>query len=245
MNLDNICIILCNPEESRNVGSVCRAMKNMGIHRLRIVGGRDSYNETQVKTLAVHAADGWERAEFFPALAVAIRDCSVAAGTTRRRGNNRKRLSVPPEEFAAAAARVTEGLAAAVFGNERTGLNDEELALCTVAVHIPSDDAFPSLNLSHAVQIVAYSLFRAASEKSESYTPVTLGRLDRTVTVILQKLRDIGFFSVTGEKDMGQFWKEILSRALLSESEAKYIENVFTKAAGLASKTEKLPDTRE
>ena len=65
------------------------------------------------------------------------------------------------------------------------------------------------------------------------YTPITLERLDKTVNSVTDSLKEIGFFSRTGRPQMEQFWREILSRAALSEGEAKYIEMVFDKAAGL------------
>ncbi len=239
MNLSNIIIVLCRPEESRNVGAVCRAMANNGLKTLRIVGKKSDFDEERVRILAIHAADIWERAEFFDSITEATKDCTLCAGTTRRRGKKRGKLLLP-EEFAALASETTGsaslpgGKVAAVFGNERTGLTEEEIDECTMGVTIPSDDGFPSLNLSHAVQIISYFLFREHDKKSPGYIPVTLDRLDRTVTEIADSLQKIGFFKVTGRADMEKFWRDVLSRASLSESEASYIEKVFGKAAGLS-----------
>ncbi len=71
---------------------------------------------------------------------------------------------------------------------------------------------------------------------SRGYTPVSLERLGKTVTEITDNLQKIGFFKLAGREDMSKFWTDILSRAALSESEAQYIEKIFDKAAGLASK---------
>jgi len=88
------------------------------------------------------------------------------------------------------------------------------------------------------VQIMCYTLYRKLETPGFSgYTPVSLERLDKTVTEIADNLQKIGFFSVTGRPEMENFWKGILSRAALSEGEAAYLEKVFTKAAGLASKS--------
>lgn len=122
------------------------------------------------------------------------------------------------------------------LGNERTGLTDEELKECTLGVTIPSSNSFGSLNLSHAVQIISYHLFRKKNEGFSGYTPLSLDRLGKTVDVIADNLQKIGFFKITGRQDMEAFWKSILSRAALSESEAKYLEKIFSKAAGLAGK---------
>ena len=238
MNLDEIVIVLAHPEESRNVGAVCRAMANSGIHKLRIVGDKNSLDAERVRILAIHATTIWEKAEFFASVSEAVADCVFAAGTTRRRGKKRKGKLLLPEEFADLAQK-TNGKIAVVFGNERTGLTDQELLECTMGVTIPSSEEFASLNLSHAVQIICYQLFRTQKEVS-GYTPIPLSRLNTTVNVISENLKQIGFFSKTGQAEMEQFWKTILSRAALSEGEAKYIEKIFTKAAGLANKAENL-----
>ncbi len=243
MNLENIVIVLCRPEESRNVGAVCRAMANNGIHTLRIVGKKEDFDEERVRILAIHSAYIWENATFFDSISEATSDCVCAAGTTRRRGKKRFKLQLP-EEFASTADTITQsnGKVAVVFGNERTGLTDEETDQCTVGVTIPSSPDFASLNLSHAVQIMCYHLFRTNRSDISGCTPVSLERLDRTVKSLADSLQEIGFFSVTGRDDMEQFWRTILSRSGLSEKEAQYVEHVFNKAAGFSKKRDRKSD---
>ena len=243
MNGNNICIILCHPDESRNVGSVCRAMANNDILDLRIVGKKEDYDENQVLTLAhaEPAVEIWKNVKFFGSLKDASQDCAVVAGTTRRRGKKRKDFLMFPEEFAENVSRIASSdespsKIAMVFGNERTGLSDEELCDCTLGINIPSSENFGSLNLSHAVQVMSYTVFRKFSKYTEGYVPVSTKRLDKTVNCIADNLQKIGFFKVTGRDDMEIFWRGILSRASLSEGEAQYLEKIFTKASGLAQK---------
>lgn len=241
MDLNNIVIVLSRPDESRNVGAVCRAMANCGLSRLRIVGKRESFDDERVRILAIHAGQLWERAEFFDSITEATADCVVAAGTTRRRGKKRGKLLLP-EEFARFASGVSDGgTVAVVFGNERTGLTEEEIDECTMGVTIPSDEGFPSLNLSHAVQIVSYQIFRESSQHSSGSVPVTLGRLSSAVGKIADDLARVGFFKLAGRGDMEKFWRDILSRAALSEGETAFIERTFDKIAGLASKNGAVP----
>ena len=240
MNLSKVVIILCRPEESRNVGAVCRAMANNGLKTLRIVGKKSDFDEERVRILAIHAANIWENAEFFDSITEAAKDCLICAGTTRRRGKKRGKLLLPEELADNADSLTSDGKIAVVFGNERTGLEEEELDECTMGVTIPSSDEFGSLNLSHAVQIISYHIFRKSLEEknkaSRGYMPVSLERLEKTVKDITDSLQKIGFFKLAGRPDMEKFWTDILSRAALSESEAKYIEKIFDKAAGLACK---------
>ena len=140
-------VILCRAEEGGNVGSACRAMKTMGVSRLVLAGCPD-YDEGRVRMMAVHAFDVYESAERFPDLASALAGFSLSGGFTRRRGEKRKAFSHSVEGFAAFALGRQGGDAALVFGNERTGLTELELGLCSLAVHIPSSEEFPSLNLS-------------------------------------------------------------------------------------------------
>ena len=245
MNLNNIVIVLDHPDESRNIGAACRAMANNDISDLRIVGKKENYDIEHIHVLAIHAGPIFDKAHFYNSITEATADCSICAGTTRRRGKKRGKLLLP-EEFAEMAADITGssnqagGKVAVIFGNERTGLTDEQLDECNLGVTIPSSDNFGSLNLSHAVQIMSYHLFRHAlkSKKGEyrGYTPLTLERVDKTVQTITDNMQKIGFFKMPGREDMENFWRSVLSRASLSEGEAQYLEKTFNKMAGLASK---------
>ena len=165
-------IVLSRPAEAGNVGAVCRAMKNMGLSRLRLVAPTIA-EPGVIRARAIHAADVWDKAECFDDLAAAVKDCALVVGTTRRRGRHRKQVTMTPREIAVF-LQERPGPAALVFGNERTGLDDGELQHCNVASHISADEVFPSLNLSHAVQIYAYELFQAlAGQGQDAQAPVT------------------------------------------------------------------------
>ncbi len=246
MNLNNIVIVLDHPDESRNIGAACRAMANNDISDLRIVGNKADYDIEHIHVLAIHAGGIFDNAHFYNSITEATAYCAICAGTTRRRGKKRGKLLLP-EEFADMADDITEGATteaggkvAVIFGNERTGLTDEQLDECNLGVTIPSSDNFGSLNLSHAVQIMSYHLFRKSlvEKKGEyrGYTPLTLERVDRTVKTITDNMQKIGFFKMPGREDMENFWRSILSRASLSEGEAQYLEKTFDKMAGLAKK---------
>lgn len=249
MNLSNITIVLDHPDEARNIGSACRAMANCDIKDLRIVGKKEDYDIEKVHILAIHAAYIFDNAHFYEDINAATVDCSLSAGTTRRRGKKRGKLLLP-EEFALEAHKITGnpsekskiqgGKVAIIFGNERTGLTDEQLDMCTMGVTIPSSDDFGSLNLSHAVQILCYHMYRKSLEETHGefhgYTPLSLERIDKSVKIITDNMQKIGFFKMPGRQDMEEFWRSILARAALSESEAQYLEKTFSKMSGLASK---------
>lgn len=248
MNLNKIVIVLDHPDESRNIGAACRAMANNDICELRIVGKIEDYDIEHIHVLAIHAASIFDNAVFYSSIKEATADCSLSAGTTRRRGKKRGKLLLP-EEFAENVGKITGskndddnsgGKVAIVFGNERTGLTDEQLDQCNLGVTIPSSEDFGSLNLSHAVQILCYHMFREnlreENKKVAGYTPLSLERIDTSVQIITDNMQKIGFFKMPGREDMENFWRSLLSRAGLSESEAQYLEKTFSKIAGLKNK---------
>jgi len=243
MFLSDIVVILSRVSEPGNVGAVCRAMKNMGLSRLRLAA-RGPLDEKLLLDRAVHATDIWEQARFFDTLAEATADCAIIVGTTRRRGRRRKSVTLDPRALAAW-LKDRPGPAAIVFGNERTGLEDTELDLCNIASHIPVSETFPSLNLSHAVQIYAYELFVAIGPDQESpVTPepvkgewVAMNKtgVETLVSSITNTLADLGFYRNPGREVQYRFLRDLVSRAGLTDREGKYLKDIFAKAARLGS----------
>lgn len=150
-------VVLCRVRESGNLGSVCRAMKTMGLRRL-ILADCPAYDEALVAMMAVHAFDVYRSAMRFDTLHDALLGSSMSAGFSRRRGARRKGHSVPLPEFAQSIVSGGNEQVYLVFGNEKDGLSDAELSECSVSVHIPSAEAFPSLNIAQAVQVACYEL---------------------------------------------------------------------------------------
>ena len=167
---------------------------------------------------------------------------SAALGVASPEGQTLAALGVT-SSVALGVASPVGGRVAIVFGNERTGLTDDQLDMCTLGVTIPTSDDFGSLNLSHAVQILCYHMFRKNIENNHKdyrgYTPVTLERIDGAVKCVTDNLQKVGFFKMPGREDMEEYWRSLLARASLSEGEVQYLEKIFTKMSGLASKNHK------
>ncbi|MDR0475885.1 MAG: RNA methyltransferase [Treponema sp.] len=259
MNLNNIIIVLARPSVAGNVGAVCRAMKNMGLSQLRLTAPAlenmsdvrvlqaDAGDEPVIRARAVHAAEVWENSKTFETLSEAVSDCSLVIGTTRRRGRRRKQITMTPAETAVFLKK-HPGPAALVFGNERTGLNDEELELCNMASHIPTDGVFPSLNLSHAVMIYAYELFRALKPLPDEamvtterilqpvkgqWVPLDQNNLKKTVREVTDSLKSLGFYTQRSREEQERFFLDVFSRAGLTEWEGGYFSDIIAKAARL------------
>ena len=248
MFLSNIVIILSRVSDSGNVGAVCRAMKNMGLTRLRLVSP-GPLDEKIVTSRAIHAADIWENASFFDTLSEAAADCSLLIGTTRRRGRKRKNVTMEPRVLTAWLAQKgvfkpdneSTSPVALVFGNERTGLDESELDLCNIASHIPVSPDFTSLNLSHAVQIYAYELFLASAGKEPDpvkgeWAPLERKKVDELTESITATLANLGFYKNPGREVQTRFLRDLISRAGLGEREGQYLYKIFAKTARLSEK---------
>lgn len=245
VNLSGIRIVLENPKSSKNVGSVCRAMKNMGLSRLYIAGSTE-VDQKKASVTAIHASDILDEAVYCASVEEAIEGTIISAAVSRRRGKKRKYFSLLPEEFAnmviercsAASDEAAYGDIAVVFGNEISGLNDHDMAICNTAVRIPSSDEFPSLNLSHAVQIISYEIYRAALKTDGHFglRPIEREEIDELTGGIASNLKQIGFFKQVDDSDMRSFFRDIIARASLSAGEAERLSKIFTKIRGLATR---------
>ena len=230
--LGRIRIVLVETQDAANIGSVCRAMKTMGITRLVMVGDPANYDDVRVRTLALHAYDLYEQAEWYPALSRAVAGSVLAIGATRRRGKFRKYFSVTPEQLAERITDVGEGDVSIVFGREADGLTDEELHVCNMAVRIPTSEIFPSLNLAQAVQIICYVLRRDLMAGAP-YEPISLDRLDEVVATITDSYERIGFYKKDERREVARFYRDILARAGLSQRESQRLEKMFNKMANI------------
>src|SRR5450631_921958 len=153
---------MVEPQSPGNIGMVCRAMKNMGLSRLRLVNGCDRFHPESLK-FAVSAKDLLEQAELFSDLPSALADCTLTVGTTRRHGKYRQEILSPPEVAGLLNAQAgPDCRAAIVFGREDSGLTTDVLALCRWHATIPSPAEYGSLNLSQAVLIFCYELGKVA-----------------------------------------------------------------------------------
>lgn len=158
--------VFVRPHYPENVGAVARAMKVMGLTRYAIVKpSRIAAPEhEQAQRMAVKSLDVLREATQHDDLASALVGCSLAFATTSRRGVSG--VLLPRRAAEEAALAVGQGQEVAfVFGNEKTGLSDEDRALCARAVRIPIAADQPSLNVAQAAQIIAYELFLAGLEE--------------------------------------------------------------------------------
>jgi tRNA/rRNA methyltransferase len=234
MNLDAIAVVLVHPKTPANVGSTCRAMKTMGLSRLRIVGTGPHLDPAEVRTVAVHAADVYDGARFTDELDEAIGDASLSVAVTRRTGQRRNKLHLSPRELGPYIEERGDEEVALVFGREESGLTTAEVASCSTMLSIPSSDAFPSLNLSHAVQIVAYELFAAGGRGKPKRAVSRIREVDELVATVWTTLDELGFYRNTDGRESARFFRDLFVRAGLRKFELDYLKRVFEKIRFMA-----------
>ena len=157
-------IVLVEPQLGENIGASARVMANFGLARLRLVNPRDGWPNIHAHRAASGADRILEAAALFDTLEAAIADCTVVLATTARAHDQAKPVIAPDAAAALLAPHVAAGERVAVlFGRERYGLENHEVALADRIVTFPVNPAFASLNLAQAVAVVAYEWFKLAS----------------------------------------------------------------------------------
>ncbi|TYO96698.1 tRNA/rRNA methyltransferase [Geothermobacter ehrlichii] len=155
----HLAVVLVEPQQPGNIGMVCRAMANFGIRDLRLVNPCQ-YLHPEARKFAVAGHSLLGDAATFSDLAAALADVHLAVAATRRGGRLRGTLHPSCMLPDLVAELPPGGKAALVFGREDHGLTNEELALCTAGVRIPSSEDVGSLNLAQAVLALLYELHR-------------------------------------------------------------------------------------
>lgn len=156
------CVVLSRTSHPGNIGAAARAMKTMGFADLRLVAPRH-FPDADATAMAAGASDVLHAARVFETIEAALADCTLAVGFTAR-GRD---LSHPAIALRVMAPDLIEsssaGRLALVFGNETSGLSNEELLRCQRLVHIPANVEYSSLNLAAAVQIACYEIATCAA----------------------------------------------------------------------------------
>lgn len=227
--LDNISIILVDTKTPANIGAVARCMMNTGLSRLILVDPPiDRNNEAQ--RLAAGAGAILAAAETCDSLDKAVADHHLVIGTTRHKGKQRKNLRSPRAQAEHLVPLLAHNKAAVLFGNEVNGLTNRDLARCHELIAIPSADAFPSLNLSHAVMIVAYELFLAAgAAPAVSQTVLAAGAdAEQFYRHLQHTLQDIEFIDKSRPERMMLALRQLFGKARLTERDIKILQGILS-----------------
>lgn len=236
-------VVLVDTSLPRNIGSAARAMRVMGLKRLVLVNPA-RFPDPEATALASGADDVLDTAVVVPDLAQALRGCVLALGSSARR----REIEVPQLDPREAAQRVLsatlEGDVALVFGSERVGLTNAQLALCQCLVSVPTAPDFSSLNLASAVQLLSYECRMAALAAGREHTrppthqmapqhlgetPATLDQLEGYFDHLQRTLHAIEFFGDRAESRLMQRLRRLYQRAHPSEREIQILRGILTE----------------
>ena len=219
--LDNIAIVLVRPQYAGNIGSVSRAMKNMGLSRLILISPAQDPLSDEARMMATSARDILEKAKVYPAQEEALKGFRWIAGTSARKGRNRGPF-IPPREICPEILMHAQMIPVAIlFGPEDKGLTNEELAPCHALISLPTHNALRSLNLAQAVMVFCYELFEASLASRENgeealrrkIAPAEFQKVERMYAHLEELLLKIGFLDVNNPKRIMHTLRRIFGRA--------------------------------
>jgi len=227
--LDRITIILHSPLHPGNIGSAARAMKNMGLSRLRLVSPCD-FKCDIAEWMAVSAKDILHRAEVFDDLKTAVSGSNFLIGTIPPDRPRFISEVLTPRKLTERLLKIhPEDRISILFGPEDRGLSNQELDLCHEFVSIPSHPDYPSLNLAQAVMVIAYEIFSTAENQGgiETRPLADVISMEQMFRHIEETLSSIGFLGRENPDHIMRDLHRIFGRAHLNEREVRILRGIF------------------
>ena len=230
--LNSVKVVLVGTTHPGNIGATARAMKNMGILDLALVEPKEFPSD--VATFRSKAAkDILEKASVHTSLEEAISECELVVGTSAR-GRTVPWPVLNPREAAEEMHKSSRnGKVAIIFGREDRGLTNEELGLCNFHVHIPSDPEYSSLNLSQAVQILAYEIrlsYLKDQHVNKDYWDVELANnelTERLINHMDELMLEVDFYDVENPRKLLVRVRRFFKRSKIDVMEANIFRGLF------------------
>ncbi len=235
-----VCFVLVEPQMGENIGAVARILDNFGHTDLRIVAPRDGWPNPKATAVAAHANAILEGASICDSIEQAIEDCNYVLATSSKRRD----LTLPHYNIMQMGQNLTQYAGhkvAILFGCERTGLTNKELAYADGLIYINTNAQNPSINLSHTVGLLAYELSRGSMKMDDSHglnavrahTPLRKGDLNGYLQFLLQDLRLSGFFRTAAKTDLTeQKIRSLFSRIACNESDFQLMIGIINALKG-------------
>lgn len=235
-------IVLVRPQLAVNVGMCARAMANFGLFDLRLVNPKDGWPRTgALSEVAAAAAAGaahiLDGATLFPSVEAAIADLNFVWATTARERGQQKRVLTPADAMPEAAMALARGERHGVlFGPERTGLDNDEVALADAIVTFPVNPAYASLNLAQAVLLTGYEWLRASSDAATPFVsverspPAPREMIVSFFRYLEDELEQADFFKPEGKRPvMQRNLRNILHRLQMSEQDVRTLRGAIVR----------------
>ncbi len=244
-------IILSEPQLGENIGAAARAMANFGLSDLRLVRPRDGWPNPKAEAMAAGAADILAAVKVFETVEDAVAELNYVLATTARDRSMPKTIVTPAEGAARLKRAVSEGKTSAVlFGGERSGLSNHEVALADEIISIPTA-GFSSLNLGQAVMLVGYEWFKAddttVNETIDHGPALPAARADlfRLFEHLEDELEKRGFLHPPGTRPgTVRNLRSLLHRAQMTDREVRTLRGVIV-ALTEGKKRDEMPENDE
>ena len=246
-SLERIHVVLRRPRYGGNIGSAARAVKNMGLGGL-VISGADDYMKSETRMMAASAGDVLGSARVCDSLEEAISPYSVILGVSRRVRSSRRRIMDPREAARFIVREMGEKTAALVFGPEDSGLSADELGMCHGIVSIPAADAYPSLNLSQAVMVLAYELRMDLAEserKVRLFGAPSADELQSMLRQIESVINDTGFTIRNPADQVMLHVREIIAGGVKTSQDARIVRGLFRRISWALGKKKNKGDDDE
>src|SRR5580692_6484313 len=232
-------VVLVEPQLGENIGAAARAMANFGLSRLRLVKPRQAWPNDKAQMMAAGADRILERAELYDTLEAAIADCSFVLAATARAHDQAKPVVGPADAAAQIAPRIAAGeTVAIVFGRERNGLENDEVALADRILTLPVNPAFASLNLAQAIVIVAYEWFTRSTgaelpfRMPEKSPPAQKQQLLAFFASLERELEKVEFFRPPDKRETMQInLRNIVTRMQPTQQDIQTLHGVIMAIA--------------
>ncbi|WP_321338117.1 RNA methyltransferase [Breoghania sp.] len=240
-------VILCEPQLGENIGTAARAMANFGLRDLRIVNPRDGWPNGRANAAASRADHVINAVKVFDRVEDAVADLHFIFATTARSREIPKPVRGPDEAAVTLVQHGSQGLATGIlFGRERWGLNNEEVALSDEIVTLPIDPTYASLNLAQAVLVLAYEWRKLATGGALPFremegAPATREELIRLFDHLEGALETANYFRTEDKKPaMVRALRNILHKAALSEQDVRTLRGVVAALEGRKPRASKI-----
>ena len=243
---ENIAIVLVEPQIPENIGSVARAMTNMGIMRLLLVNPKNCGLSRVLKTATGDSIDTVEEMEVHDDLISALDPFQYVVGTTARIGAHRPAQSNPRNLAQDLIAISQNNMIAILFGPEDRGLSNHHLRYCHTIATIPAA-SFSSLNLAQAVMIICYEIFLASSEISSKPLPRLANKfeLEGMYGHLKDVLMKIGFIHPQNPEHWMLNIRRFLSRFPLRAREVRIIRGICRQMDWYTGQLDKMMKKKE